>query len=411
MANLTDIAIRNAKPKAKPYTLAGGGGLTLLVMPSGSKRWRLRYRFAGKARWLTMGKPYPETNLAAAKAEADRARSLLAQGIDPAEQRRLAELTARQRAASTFADAANDWHAFHTAAWSVRTAAQAREYLDKDMLPVLGKRPLDNITTLELAALARKIEQRGAPNVASKVRQWLRSIFSYARANGWTENDPIRDLRSVVLPKKGGSNYPHLPLDELPDFLQALDAADSSPIVKGAVRMALWTANRPGVTRTLRWAELDLDDSLWSIERGREGMKRGYRHMTPLPRQAVEMLRELHKLTGSFEHVFIGRNNPRTSISDGAVNGLLKRLGFRGKQTMHGFRHLLSTALNEMGYDPDWVERQLGHGDPDKIRGIYNKAMYLEPRRKMMQDWADHLDELRTGKAPQTGSVRKLRVV
>lgn len=411
MSKLTDIAIRNAKPRAKPYTLAGGDGLTLLVTPGGSKYWRLRYRFGGKARWLAMGRPYPETSLVAARAEANKARVLIAQNIDPAEQRRLEKLAVEERVASVFADAANHWYAFRRAAWADRTAEQVREYLDKDILPGLGNRPLDNVTTLEIASLASRIEDRGAPDVASKVRQWVRSIYSYARAKGWTENDPIRDLRSVVLPKKGGSNYPHLPLDELPGFLRALDAADSSPIVKGAIRMALWTANRPGVTRTVRWAELDLDECLWTIPKGRPGMKRGYQHLTPLPRQAVEMLRELHKITGTFEHVFIGRNNPRTSISDGAVNGLLKRLGFRGKQTMHGFRHLISTALNEMGYDPEWVERQLAHGDPDKIRGIYNKAVYLEPRRKMMQEWADYLDKLRTGKAPQAGPVRRLRAV
>ena len=158
---------------------------------------------------------------------------------------------------------------------------------------------------------------------------------------------------------------------------------------------ALWTANRPGVTRTLRWSELDLDQALWTIGKGREGMKRGYAHLTPLPNQAVAMLREIHKLTGTFEYVFIGRNDPGKPLSDGAVNMLLKRLGYRGRQTTHGFRHLISTALNEQGYEPDWVERQLAHGDPDKIRGTYNKAMYLESRRKMMQDWADYLDNIK----------------
>ena len=147
--------------------------------------------------------------------------------------------------------------------------------------------------------------------------------------------------------------------------------------------LALWTANRPGVTRTLRWAEVDLNAALWTIDKGREGMKGGYYHLTPLPRQAVAMLREVHNLTGTFEHVFIGRNDPSAWISDGAAAGFwFKRIGYHGKQTMHGFRHLVSTALNEMGYEPDWVERQLAHGDPDKIRGTYNKAMYLEPRRK-----------------------------
>jgi integrase len=183
-------------------------------------------------------------------------------------------------------------------------------------------------------------------------------------------------------------------MDELPAFLDALDADEGSSMVKGCAKLALWTANRPGITRTLRWSELDLDDALWTIKRGRKGMKRGYQHFTPLPYQAVAMLREVHKLSGTFEYVFIGRNDPRQPLSDGAVAGMFKRIGYHGKQTMHGFRHLVSTALNELGYERDWVERQLAHGDPDKIRATYNKAHYLDQRRKMMQDWADYLDRL-----------------
>ena len=154
-----------------------------------------------------------------------------------------------------------------------------------------------------------------------------------------------------------------------------------------------WTANRPGVTRSLKWSELDLDEGLWIIPKGREGMKRGYQHVTPLPLQAIEALQQLHPLTGKYEYVFVGRNDWRKPLSDGAVTGLMKAIGYGGKQTAHGFRHLVSTALNEKGYDPDWVERQLAHGDPDEIRGTYNKAVYLDQRRKMMQEWADYLDE------------------
>jgi integrase len=253
---------------------------------------------------------------------------------------------------------------------------------------------LSAITTRELAVFMKAIVERGAPDIAKKARQWLASIFSFARGNGWVTTDPVRDLRALILPTGSGQNYPHLSIDELPEFLQKLEAFDASPVVKGAAMLSLWSANRPGITRSLRWSEVDLDDAVWVIAKGREGMKRGYAHVTPLPRQAVAMLREMHKLSGTFEYVFVGRNDPRKPISDGAVNSLLKRLGYRGKQTTHGFRHLISTALNELGYERDWVERQLAHGDPDKVRGIYNKAAYLEPRRAMMQAWADHLDVL-----------------
>jgi len=182
----------------------------------------------------------------------------------------------------------------------------------------------------------------------------------------------------------------------LSGFLRALDAYDGSELVKACAKLTLWTANRPGVTRTLRWDELDLDAGLWTIRRGREGMKRGYFHLTPLPTQAVGMLRELQNLTGNFDYVFIGRNDPSKPLSDGAITGMFKRIGYHRKQTAHGFRHLVSTALNERGYEEDWIERQLAHGDPDKIRGTYNKAQYLEPRRRMMQEWADLLDAMRS---------------
>lgn len=397
--NLSDLAIRNSKPKAKKYKVSAGRGLTLVVMPHGAKYWRLRYRFAGRAKEISLGRPYPELSLKAAQDAASRLRVLIADGIDPAEQRLQKKFEQKQCAATTFDGAAEQWFEFRSRAWKDRTTKQVREYLNKDLLPTLGKRPLTAITTMELAVFARAIEARGAPDVAKKVRQWLSGIFSYARANGWMTTNPASELSALTLPTGPATNYPHLSLGELPELLNKLNSVDASPIVKGATMLSLWTANRPGVTRTLRWNELDLENAIWSISKGREEMKRGYSHITPLPTQAVAMLRDIQQLTGSFEHVFIGRNDPRKPISDGSVNALLKRLGYRGRQTNHGFRHLISTALNEQGYDSDWVERQLTHGDPDKIRGIYNKATYLEERRKMMQDWADFLDGLRVDDA------------
>ena len=394
-AKLTELQAKNAKPREAKYTIAGGRGLTLLVMPDGSKYWRLRYRHGGKRRMIAVGKPYPDTTLKAAQAKAAEFRALVDAGIDPGDKRRAEKLAVRERVANTFGEAADAWHAFRSRVWDAKTAEQARNYLDKDVLPKLRRRPLDSITPAELGALVAGIEERGAYDVAKKTRQWLKAIYSYARANGWTAADPARDLAAIALRGPGVKNYAHLSLDELPDFLRALDGDEGSPVVKACARLALWTANRPGITRTLRWAELDLDAALWTIEKGRDGMKRGCYHMTPLPTQAVAMLRDVQKISGDFDYVFIGRNDPRQPISDGAIAGMIKRIGYRNKQTMHGFRHLISTALNDKGYEADWIERQLAHGDPDKIRGTYNKAAYLEPRRKMMQEWADYLDTLR----------------
>lgn len=398
---LTDLAIRHAKPKAKKYKLSAGDGLCLLVTPNGGKYWRLRYRFEGKQKELSVGRPYPDTSLKEAVIEAAKLRGQLLQSTDPAEERLMTRLARREQPAQTFGEAADSWHAFRAAAWDKKTAQQVRNYLDSDILPKLRNRPLQKIAPPELSAVVAAIEKRNAFDIAKKTRQWLKGIFSYARAKGWTDTDPARDLDVIAAKGPGKKNYPHLLIAELPALLAALDRHDGSKIVKGCAWLALWTANRPGVTRTLRWSELNLDDALWTIEKGREGMKRGYSHLTPLPRQAVEMLRDLHQVTGSFEYVFIGRNDPSKSLSDGAVNGLLKTLGYRGKQTTHGFRHLISTALNEQGYQSDWIERQLAHGDPDKIRGTYNKAMYLEQRRKMTQDWADYVDRARQEGAQQ----------
>lgn len=404
---LTELQVKNAKPGPAKYTKAAGDGLTLIVMPDGSKYWRLRYRFGGKARMIAVGKPYPFSTLKQARATAAEFRALIESGVDPAERRRAEKLVERAGVANTFGEAAEAWHHFRSQAWDEKTAEQARNYLDKDMLTKLRSRPLDAITPAELGALVAGIERRGAFDVAKKTRQWLKAIFSYARASGWTAADPARDLATIAQRGPERQHYAHLQIDELPKFLRALDTYDGSELVKACARLSLWTANRPGVTRTLRWDELDLDAELWTINKGREGMKRGYFHLTPLPRQAVAMLRELRDVTGNFDYVFIGRNDPGKPLSDGAVAGMFKRIGYHRKQTAHGFRHLVSTALNDKGYQEDWIERQLAHGDPDKIRGTYNKAQYLGPRRQMMQEWADLLDVMRSGD-PKVLPIRRV---
>jgi integrase len=396
---LNDIQVKNAKPKDNKYTISAGHGLTLLVMPDGAKYWRFRYNFGGKPKAISVGRPYPETTLKEAVAETVRLRSLLASGSDPAEERALRKLAQRQHVANTFGQAAEAWHSFRSQAWSQRTAEQVREYLDKDLLPKLRARPLNAVASSELGLLIAGIEGRGAFDVAKKTRQWLKSIFAYARAKGWTSNDPARDLAAIAAKAPAARNYPHIEKEELPAFLAQMAQVTSASTVKGCLMLALWLGNRPGVTRTLKWSELDLESGIWEIAKGRELMKRGYRHTTPLPRQAVAMLHELREVSGSFEYVFIGRNDPRKPLSDGAVNGLIERMGYRGKQCTHGFRHVLSTCMNELGYEPEWIERQLSHGDPDAIRGTYNKAVYLPSRREMLQDWADVIERMQAGES------------
>ncbi|KGQ20626.1 Integrase [Lysobacter dokdonensis DS-58] len=396
---LSDLRIRNAKPGPKPYKISGGRGFCICVMPDGAKYFRLRYRYAGKEKMISLG-VYPEVSLKEAEAGASHARSLLRQGVNPSEDRREKKLALRQAERHTFAFASSLWVEHNTPRWKPATVEKVQQYLDKDLLPSLGHRPLGNISPMELGAVLERIEKRKALNVAKKTRQWLSAIYGFAIAKGLTSSNPAIHLRSIALYQPEPKNHAHVTIEELPKFLRALDGYRGSEFVKTCAWLGLWTANRPGVTRSLKWSELDLEEELWIIPKGREGMKRGYQHVTPLPRQAIEALRQLHPLTGKYEYVFIGRNDWRKPLSDGAVAGLMKAIGYGGKQTAHGFRHLVSTALNEKGYDPDWVERQLAHGDPDEIRGTYNKAVYLDQRRKMMQEWADYLDEALRG-SPQ----------
>jgi integrase len=376
----------------------GESWLTLLITPTGVGRWQQGYRYGGKPRSISFGS-YPVVSIAEARQRAEAASALLRDGIDPIEQRRSNKLALRIAVQNTFGAAAEAWYGFNSPRWSKSTAEKARQYLDKDLLPSLRSRPITNLTTEDVRIVIERIESRGALNVAKKARQWCNAIFRYAIARGWTKVNPAEFLGDVAAPVPETENYAHLGMDELPELLRALNQYTGSPLTRGAIRLALWTANRPGVTRTLKWNELDLDDALWTIAKGRPGMKRGYSHLTPLPHQAVAMLRDLHRITGTFEHVFIGRGDPLKPMSDAAVNKALATMGFKGRQTAHGFRHLVSTSLNELGYQPDWVERQLAHGDPDKIRGTYNKAQYLEPRRKMMQAWADYLEKIESGGA------------
>lgn len=392
---LTNDIVKDATSREKKYWLADElNGLYVLVMPNGSKYWKFRYRFKGKHDEVTVGRPYPRLLLSGARVEARRLQVLLDSGVNPREDRARKKVSAAQSTNNNFAEAANAWHAFRSQAWKSRTAQQVREYLDLDLLPALGRYSLDAVTTEILADLVHRIRDRGAPDVAKKARQWVGAIYAYARAKGWTSADPTKDLHAITMVNSDSGPYPHIQFEELPEFLAALKGVSASPFVKGATYLALWTASRPGVTRTLRWSEVDLDKGLWTIKKGREEMKRGYRHVTPLPTQAVVALRDMHRLSGAFEYVFIGRNDPSKPLSDGAVKGMLERMGYAGRQTMHGFRHVVSSALNRKGYAADHIERQLAHRDPDKVRGIYNTEPYLDDRRAMLQDWADMLDQL-----------------
>ncbi|MDX1299597.1 MAG: tyrosine-type recombinase/integrase [Pseudomonas sp.] len=390
---LTDSAIKTAKAKDKLYRLADSNGLCLEVAPTGSKLWRYRYRFNGKAKMLSLG-AYPAVPLATARRKRDDARLLLDEGTDPGVERK-ASKQAQALEALSFETLAREWHVYRSPRWAKSTADKVSAYLESDLLPALGHRPAQAITRPELVALIRKIESRGAHNVAKKTRQWLSQIFRFGLAQGAVEANPATDLDVIAAHAPATRHHPHVTFAELPELLGKIEAANINVLTRHAVRLLVLTAVRPGELRAAPWAEFDLEAATWTIPKERMKARRG--HQVPLPRQAVAILRQLQEVTGQYALVFAGRNNTNRPMSENTVNKALADVGYKGRQTGHGFRHLLSTELNGRGYNRDWIERQLAHGDDDEIRDTYNHAAYLEQRREMMQAWADSLDALCAG--------------
>lgn len=390
---LTDSAVRTAKPREKLYRLSDTLGLSLEITPTSSKLWRFRYRFAGKPKMISLG-AYPAVTLAKARELRDVARSHVAAGVDPSHHKQ-AEKRARESEAYTFARLANEWYDYSTPRWAEATAYKARLYLDNDIIPMIGKRPSSEISRLEVVELVRKVEARGTLNAAGKIRQWLNQIFRFGLAKGVVTTNPATDLDVVAAHAPRAKHHPHVPLAELPALLDLLSSASCDPSTKIAIRLLVLTGVRPGELRQAPWSEFDLEAGTWTIPAAR--MKARRPHIVPLPTQAVGLLRNLQEITGRYELAFAGKANPGRPLSENTVNKALRNLGYEGRQTGHGFRHLLSTELNNRGYNRDWIERQLAHGDENEIRDTYNHAHYLEQRRQMMQSWADEIDALCSG--------------
>ncbi|AOE87947.1 tyrosine-type recombinase/integrase [Pseudomonas sp. TCU-HL1] len=390
---LTDSAIKAAKPKEKPYKLSDGQGLYLEVMPNGSKLWRLKYRHADKEKRLAFG-AYPAVPLQQARKRRDEARQQLAEGVDPGEQKKAAK-QAQKADGLSFETLAREWYAYNAPRWAKSTAYKAKLYLENDLIPGIGSRPIAKITRPDLVDLVRKVEARGSLNAAGKIRQWLHQIFRFGLAKGVAPNNPATDLDVVAAPPKAARRHPHVSFAELPELLDKIGTTNIHTLTRCAIRLLVLTAARPGELRAAPWAEFDLDTATWTIPK--ERMKVGRRHVVPLPHQAVAILRQLEQISGSYPLLFPGQRKADRPMSENTINKALGLMGYKGRQTGHGFRHLLSTELNERGYNRDWIERQLAHGDSDEIRDTYNHATYLEQRREMMQEWADSIDALTVG--------------
>lgn len=384
---LNDMQIRRAKPEAKAYTLGDGQGLSLLIEPNGSKSWRFRYRYGGKPKMISLG-VYPIVTLAAARTKRDEARKIVAEGRNPSEIRKEQKLAQQVGVGNTFEVIAREWHQLKSARWSAGYASDIMEAFRNDIFPYVGHRPISGIKPLELLNVLRKIEARGALEKMRKVRQRCSEVFRYATATGRAEFNPAADLSSA-LEVHQSKHFPFLAASEIPDFLVALEAYSGSKLVQLATKLLMITGVRTIELRAAQWQEFDLVNAIWEIPAERMKMRRP--HLVPLPAQALDLLYELKAMTGNYRYVFPGRNDPNKPMSEASINQVIKRIGYAGRVTGHGFRHMMSTILHEHGFDSRWIELQLAHVDKNTIRGTYNHAIYRHERATMIQYFADFL--------------------
>jgi integrase len=386
---LNDAKIRNVKPKAKPYKLADGEGMFLLVHPNGSKYWRLKYRFVGRERILALG-VYPDVGIAEARERRAQARKALAAGNDPAAIKKEGRRLGVVRQEQSFEAISREWHKQNQHRWSDRYSETVLYRLERYVLPTLGNRPVADIGAPEVLSTMRRVEGSGALDLAQRLMQVCGQVFMYAIATGRAERNPVPDLRGA-LKTPVRRHFASLSADDLPEFLRRLESYDGAFQTKLALRLLVLTFVRTTELRGAEWAEINFDKAEWRIPA--ERMKMREQHIVPLSLQTVEVLRELQEHTGNLPLLFPNRHKSSRFISENTMLYALYRMGYHSRTTGHGFRSTASTILNENGFMPDVIERQLAHTERNKVRAAYNHAQYLPERRKMMQWWADYLDE------------------
>ncbi len=391
---LTDVKAKNAKPKEAPYKLTDGQGLYLLVAVSGSKLWRWKYRIGDKENVCALGQ-YPDMSIAEARRERDAMRALVKQGIHPTQHRNAQKAQRATENANTFKAVAEAWIAKKSPGWSPSYLKQIESVLGADVYPAIGAYPIRNITAHQLLGIVHGMEERGAATVAILVRQWLSAIFRFAVARLMADSDPAAALKGAITRPKVKHHKP-LSRADIPRFVKALGQYGGYRTTVISLRLVMLTFVRPGEVRTASWSEFDLDRAEWRIPA--ERMKMREEHVVPLSRQALELLKELKPLTGGQQWLFPNYRRPKTCMTITTMNRALERMGFNGKDSIgfsaHGFRATASTMLNELGYRPDVIERQLAHKERNKVRASYNQAEYMAERVVMMQAWADLLDEM-----------------
>lgn len=391
---LSDTAIRNAKPAEKPYKLPDEKGLYLLVQPNGSKYWRQKYRFNSKEKTLAHG-VYPDVGLKAARDKRDDARRLLADGIDPSENKKNQKAVRQGQASNSFEVVAREWFTKFSRNWALSHSTKIIRRLEIDVFPWLGKRPIAEIKAAELLQTIKRIESRGVLETAHRALQNCSQIFRYGVAHGLCERDPAVDLRGALAPVKGRHFAAIIDPAGVAKLLRSFEEFKGSHTVLCALKLSPLVFVRPGELRKAEWSHIDLDAQEWCYT----ATKTDTAHLVPLASQAVTILRDLHPLTGHGRYVFAGRN-PLMPMSENTVNAALRRLGYDTQKDMtgHGFRAMARTILHEeLDIKPEVIEHQLAHRVPDALGTAYNRTKFLKERRTMMQQWADYLDKLKAG--------------
>lgn len=389
---LTNILISKAKQRGnKSYRLSDGRGLSLEITPAGNKRWRFRYFFGSKEKMISLGL-YPEVSLKDARSRAEDCRRQLANGVNPSQARKEQQAESK----NTFRLVALDWLERYSGKWSERHAHNLRVRLEQGMFPHIGDMPIAEVTPPLILAAVRKIEARGALELAHRTLQITSQVFRYGIATGVAERDPAQDLRGALPPVVRKHRPSITDPKELTHLLRAMDEYQGNFIVLSALRFLPLVFVRPGELRHAEWGEFEWEDAQWRIPP--EKMKMKEQHIVPLSRQAIDILEGLRPLTGEGKYLFPSVRTNERPMSENTLNAALRRLGYtKDEVCAHGFRTTASTLLNEQGWNRDAIERQLAHGERDSIRAAYNFAEYLPERRKMMQAWADYLDALREG--------------
>ena len=385
---LTDSACKKTKTDKKQKKISDGGGLFLLIMPNGSKYWRLKYRYANKEKMLAVG-IYPQVSLKEARERREESKKLLANNIDPSQFKQQQKKEIIKNTENNFENIAHEWHAIQSSQWTSKHAKTVMVRLQADIFPEIGKLPITEITAPIFLEVLRKIENRGALDIAKRVRQTAGQIFRYAIAIGKAERDITTDLKDVLKtsPKK---NHYYFKEPDLPEFLKNLSNYDGDFLTQLAIKFTLLTFVRTGEVRFAEWSEFDFDKKIWRIPSNR--MKMRIEHIVPLSSQTLDILAQLKNISHNASYVFPSKVSNSKPMSENNMLYALYRMGYHQRATIHGFRATASTILNEYGFKSDIIERQLAHGEKNQVRASYNHAQYLPERTEMMQWWANFID-------------------